>query len=88
MALPPPIELFEAARFKVGDRVHTLPDTTPGIDPRQVSLLKFFPFHALIFCRSYITFSPHLYDWPCGLRGYAVREQRGLAKPEVSVPPT
>ena len=35
MALPPPIELFEAARFKVGDRVQTLPDTTPGIDPRQ-----------------------------------------------------
>ena len=35
MALPPPIELFETARFKVGDRVQTLPDTTPGIDPRQ-----------------------------------------------------
>ena len=35
MALPPPIELFEASRFKVGNRVHTLPDTTPGINPRQ-----------------------------------------------------
>ena len=35
MALPPPVELFEAARFKVGDRVHTLLNTTPGIDPRQ-----------------------------------------------------
>ena len=53
----------------------------------QVSLLKFFPVHAIIFCRSYITFSPHLYYWACALRGYAVREQRGLAKPKVSVPP-
>ena len=35
MALPPPIELFEAARFKVGDLVHTLLNMTPGIDPRQ-----------------------------------------------------
>ena len=46
----------------------------------------YFPVHALIFCRSIITFSLHLYVWPCGLRGRAVREQRGLAKPKVSDP--
>ena len=45
----------------------------------------YFPVHALIFCRSIITFSLHLYLWPCGLRGRAVREQRGLVKPKVTL---
>ena len=32
-ALPAPIELFSPAVFKVGDIVHSIPDTAPGVDP-------------------------------------------------------
>ena len=32
-AMPTPLELFSSAVFKVGDIVHSIPDTTPGVDP-------------------------------------------------------
>jgi hypothetical protein len=32
-ALPPPLELFSPAVFQVGDIVHSLPDTAPGVHP-------------------------------------------------------
>ena len=32
-ALPAPIELFSAAVFKIGEVVHSIPDTAPGVHP-------------------------------------------------------
>ena len=34
-ALPVPPGLITAPLFKIGDNVQTIPDTTPGVDPRQ-----------------------------------------------------
>ena len=31
--MPPPVELFLSAVFKIGVLVHSIPDTTPGVDP-------------------------------------------------------
>ena len=31
--MPTPLELFSSAAFKVGDIVHSIPDTALGVDP-------------------------------------------------------
>ena len=33
--MPPPVELFSSAVFKVGDLVQSIPDTAPGVHPRH-----------------------------------------------------
>ena len=33
--MPTPLELFSSAVFKVGDIVHSIPDTAPGVHPRH-----------------------------------------------------
>jgi len=52
-ALPPPVELFSPAVFKVGDLVQSIPDTTPGVHPtHSVAIVWLFLCVAVSVCLS------------------------------------